>query len=162
MIDVFTKLSASIPLKLKHVRVVANNLLRVFTNGLLGSPVILLSDQESEFASEIFEKMCKRLGITHKFLATYNPKANGTVERYNRTLINQLRSACDKNKEWAQVIVGVVEEYNCTPHSTTGLSPVELFLGRPVYRPTILPDAPRGWYENVSREEGGRSSWTRN
>jgi len=85
VIDLFSRLVGVIPLKSKLSQVVANQL---FSYNLLGSPAILLSDQGSEFIAESVRKVCKRFGILQRFVATYNPKANGTVERFNRTLIN--------------------------------------------------------------------------
>jgi len=40
------------------------------------------------------------------------------------------------------------------------MSPIELFLGRPVKRSDILPDAPKGWFEDVTQfntEESDKS-----
>jgi len=78
IIDMFTRFVITIPLKNKLSKTIAEKLSNVFSIQFLGSPVILLSDQGAEFVANIVDKLCKREGITQKFTAPYNPKANGT------------------------------------------------------------------------------------
>jgi hypothetical protein len=60
-------------------------------------------------------------------------QANGTVERFNRTLINMLAMYCQKDqKHWDEVLPQVMLAYRASVHSSIGVSPNEMFLGRNV------------------------------
>ena len=83
----------------------------------------------------------------------YNPKGNGTIERFNQTLIHLLRGACRDGDEWTSILDKVVAEYNMTPHSSTGYAPLELFLGRPMKMRRLLPDWNGQWNAQVGEIE---------
>lgn len=50
----------------------------------------LLSDQGCQYESEIIHTICQRLKMTKKSTSPYHPRGNGKVERFNRTLKEQL------------------------------------------------------------------------
>ena len=87
IIDTFSRVAAVVPLKSKHARTVGRKLKAVFEAKWLGPPVTLLTDNGKEFTAGIIKKLCASYGVQQKFTTAYNPKANGTIERYNQTLI---------------------------------------------------------------------------
>ena len=66
-----------------------------------GFPSQIHTDQGPEFESHLFKEMCKLLGIEKSRTCPYNPKSDGLIERFNRTLITMLSMFVDKNqKDW--------------------------------------------------------------
>uniref|UniRef100_A0A3B3WTS4 Integrase catalytic domain-containing protein n=1 Tax=Poecilia mexicana TaxID=48701 RepID=A0A3B3WTS4_9TELE len=96
-----------------------------------GVPEELLSDQGRQYESEIIHTICQRLQMTKKITSPYCPRGNGMVERFNRTLKEQLaRLIQDYGGEWDHYLPAVVLSFNSTPHSSTGYSPYFLAHGR--------------------------------
>lgn len=61
----------------------------------------LLSDQGKEFTGGLIKEICKLMGTKKTFTSAYNPEANGSVERANRTLVHKLSKLCNGAfKEW--------------------------------------------------------------
>ena len=50
----------------------------------------LHSDQGREFESDLFQKICRLLDIDKTRTVPYNPKSDGLVERFNRTLTDAI------------------------------------------------------------------------
>uniref|UniRef100_A0A3Q2QNB4 Integrase catalytic domain-containing protein n=1 Tax=Fundulus heteroclitus TaxID=8078 RepID=A0A3Q2QNB4_FUNHE len=96
-----------------------------------GVPEELLSDQGRQYESEIIHTICQRLQMTKKRTSLYHPRGNRMVERFNRTLKEQLaRLIQDYGGEWDHHLPAVVLSFNSTPHSSTGYSPYFLVHGR--------------------------------
>ena len=53
------------------------------------------------------------------------------VERFNRTLLQLLRTYTEKQEEWERYLPFVLFAYRAAVHSSTGVSPFELMFGRP-------------------------------
>uniref|UniRef100_A0A3Q1EDR0 Gypsy retrotransposon integrase-like protein 1 n=1 Tax=Acanthochromis polyacanthus TaxID=80966 RepID=A0A3Q1EDR0_9TELE len=96
-----------------------------------GVPEELFSDQGRQYESDISHTMCQRLNIKKKRTSPYHPHGNGMVERFNRTLKEQLAKLVHQNGgEWDHYLSAVVLSFNSTPHSSTGYSPYFLAHGR--------------------------------
>uniref|UniRef100_A0A3Q3MR96 Integrase catalytic domain-containing protein n=1 Tax=Labrus bergylta TaxID=56723 RepID=A0A3Q3MR96_9LABR len=96
-----------------------------------GVPEELFSDQGRQYESEIVQTICQRLNIKKKRTTPYHPRGNGMVEKFNKTLEEQLaRLLHDNDGEWDHYLPAVVLSYNSTPHSSTGYSPYFLAHGR--------------------------------
>ena len=107
-----------------------------------GPPRSVLTDNGPPFSSKFLQTACIALGIRNQFTTTYNPKANGQAERYNRTLAAALRAYVSDNcTDWDIYAPAVTFAYNTQVHSTTGLRPFDLVLSRNIPSLTLEPPA---------------------
>ena len=95
-----------------------------------GLPDQIVSDSGPQFTSTEFEVFVKRNGVKHIQTAPYHPAPNGEAERFVQTFKHSLKAS--KND------AGTLNEKLCrlryrnTPSSTTGVTPAELFMRRPL------------------------------
>ena len=78
-IDVFTGFVLLKPLRDSTAETVARKLWKIFS--IVGFPKILQSDNGSEFINDVLKALTKLIGIEHRFISPYNPRADGKVER---------------------------------------------------------------------------------
>ena len=110
------------------------------------------------------------LGIASNYTSPYYPQTNGQVERYNRTLVRQLRCYISKHqKEWGSHLSLLTAAYNTQVHASTGeitFSPLRaevVGVGRgtnlPVGRTSKQAELP--WYHTLTRPEQTFMPWLR-
>ena len=75
------------PIPDQQAETVASKLVEEFVCRF-GVPTELHSDQGRNFESAVFQEMCNILDIRKIRTTAYNPKSDGLVERYNRTIAN--------------------------------------------------------------------------
>ena len=64
------------------------------------------------------------LGISTNCATPYHPQTNGQVERFNKTLVRQLRHYVSEHvSSWARYVSLLVTAYNSQVHSSTGEAP---------------------------------------
>jgi len=101
-----------------------------------GCPLEIHSDQGTNFQSLIFKELCQLLEVHKTRTSPRNPKCNGKVERFNRTLLRMIKSFIkDDQLDWDVHLSCLTSAYRSTPNETTGLSPNLLMLGREVRIP---------------------------
>ena len=100
-----------------------------------GLPELLVSDNGTVFTSSEFKDFLKLNGIRHTTCAPYHPATNGLAERAVQTFKEFIKKP--SNHSLQTNISHFLFQYRITPHSTTGISPAELLLGR---RPRSLLD----------------------
>ena len=94
-----------------------------------GLPEVLVSDNGTAFTSEEFTAFVRRNGIRHLTSAPYHPASNGAAERAVQTLKTALKKDPGGVSLETQ-LSRFLFRYRLTPHSTTGIPPAELLLGR--------------------------------
>ena len=97
-----------------------------------GNPVQLVTDNGAQLTSKEFESFLTRQGVKHIRTAPYRPQTNGLAERMVQTVKNCLKaylSGGDQRPIELQ-LASFLLQYRNTPHSTTGVAPVEAMLGR--------------------------------
>ena len=126
VVDAHSKWLEVVPVPNLTSQITINTLRSIFaTHGL---PELLVSDNGPSFTSAEFQEFMKRNGIRHVTSAPYHPASNGLAERAVRTFKTALKktTSTDVTTSLARFLF----QYRITPHSTTGVSPAELLMGR--------------------------------
>ncbi|CAK1551548.1 unnamed protein product [Leptosia nina] len=126
----------------KNYKLVNDRVYRVLDDATIrcyfGTPNRIITDQGTSFTSNTFKKYIKSTGIKHVLNAVSTPRANGQVERYNRTILAAL-GAMNHNKPngvWDEHLPDIQLGINTTIHATTKKTPTELLFGRTVTNPS--------------------------
>ena len=95
-----------------------------------GCPVEIVSDQGTQFMSEVFMILLKTMSIKHRKSAAYNPQANGRAERTNRIMVDTMsKLAAEYQKNWEEVFDAAMWAYNTTVIRGHQYSPFYLKYG---------------------------------
>ena len=98
-------------------------------------------DQGSEFTNTCFKEACFQLGIELQPIPTEHHRANGLVERFNRTLQNALCKVMDESVQmnlWEEYVSWVTLAYNTSFHSSIQDTPFFMVYGRHAILPGDL------------------------
>ena len=100
-----------------------------------GLPELVVSDNGQCFVSEEFKSFLSTNGIKQLTSAPYHPSSNGLAER----AVQVVKAGLKKNSSGSLTsrLAKTLLCYRTTPHSTTGVTPAEMMLGR---RPKIRLD----------------------
>ena len=121
----------AVPMRSIDAENVAEELLKLLA--CVGIPVEILTDQGSNFTSQLLSELYSMLHIHGIRTTPYHPQTDGLVERFNQTLKAMLRkTAVQEGKDWDLLIPYVLFAYREVPQSSTGFSPFELLYGREV------------------------------
>ena len=136
--DYFTKWADAIPLPNQKAVTITKALVNLFST--MGLPQILHSDQGQNFESTVLKQTLDAFSIQKSRTTAYYPQGDGLVERFNRSLLQLLRTYIDKEFEWEQHLPLALYAYRTAVHSSTGVSRHVLMFGREPY--TLLFDSP--------------------
>ena len=98
-----------------------------------GLPEQLVSDNEPQFISSEFERLMKENGIKYIRTSPYHPASNGEAERFVQRFKHSLKATKNDSGSLTTKLSRFLITYR-TPSSTstTGVSPAELFMKRPL------------------------------
>ena len=135
MIDKFTRFCLLIPIAdIKTITII-----KAFQQwiNLFGSPQNLLSDNGTQFTSELFKAYNSTYNIKQRFSTPYYPECNGQVERLHRWIKERLvlisidagLNFIDGDDNWDDYIGIIQHSYNSTPNTMTKMSPNKIIFG---------------------------------
>ena len=90
-------------------------------------PQQIVTDNGPTFTSEEFMKQNR---IKHTFSAPYHPSFNGLAERAVQTSKQVLHQMQEEKGSITEKLPKFLFKYRISPHSTTGVPPAELLMGR--------------------------------
>lgn len=135
IVDAFSKFLLARPTRTINSVETLEVLKDVFS--LFGYPRRIVSDRNLAFTSRIFKQFVHGHHIHHTLNAIACPRANGQVERYNRTLLNAMRTRCIDQNMWTECLPDVVWGINNTLNESIGFHPYELMFSN---RSRLLPN----------------------
>lgn len=130
MVDRATKWVEAIPIKEMSAETVADAFVRHWVSKF-GVPLKLTTDRGAQFTSMLFSEFTKMLGITQIKTTSYNPKANGAVERIHRTLKQALKC---QGEDWIRKLPIVLLGMRAAPREN-GVSSAELVFAEKLKLP---------------------------
>eukprot|EP00253_Pinus_taeda_P007151 PITA_07151 len=96
----------------------------------------IVTDQGSQFTSNMVEKLMEEYEIKHRKSTPYHPQANGQVESTNKVIESIITKTIHLNRrDWAERLPEALWAYRTTWRNTTGHSPYELVYGKEVVLP---------------------------
>ena len=152
--DRFSKLTRTIPMRTTTALAVAKAFCTHWVFAY-GPPKFLLSDNGTQFTAKFFIEVCRELGIAKVFTTAYSPQTNGQVERFNRTILNALRTyVANSQTDWDDYTAAITFGYNSRVHASLGYAPFELVLSRPP--PSLTMESPIGSAAALPEDEKRR------
>ncbi len=112
--DYATRYPEAIPLKKFTAPVVADELIEIFFRH--GKPQEILTDQGTNFTSQLLTEIYKMIGTKAIKTTPYHPQTDGLVERFNQILKQMLKKLIDgEGREWHKLIPYVLFAYRELP-----------------------------------------------
>jgi transposase InsO family protein len=142
IVDVFSGFCLLYALASHSAHAVAQKLWNAFS--IFGFPSIVQSDNGREFVGQVVRELLTISQIDHRFIAAYNPRADGKVER-NFGLVNEIAKKLlqGANHLWPLYVEAVQCYINSHISSLTKSTPFALMFGRDPQLPTAYPCLPQ-------------------
>ncbi len=129
IIDIFTGFVILRPITTTSAEIIAYELWQVCCT--FGIPKIIQSDNGPEFVNEVIRALTNLVGIDHRFISPYNPRADGKVERSIQTVMSIIKKLLHGNeKNWHLFVPFAQLSFNNKITSLTGSSAFNLMFGR--------------------------------
>jgi transposase InsO family protein len=129
LVDVCTRFVYLRPLESKSSEEVALVLYKIFCD--VGFPRILQSDNGKEFKNAALRDLAQQLGISHRFITPYHPRANGLAERFVSSALSTVKKMVKgKTAAWADLLPAVQFALNTKVAALHRSTPYSLFFGR--------------------------------
>lgn len=130
IIDAFSKFIIIKGVKNTKSKTTIKVLEEVFS--IFGRAKVIISDQGTCFTSKEFKDFTGAMGTKHVCNAVATPRANGQIERYNRTILNSLAAMNHgrDEKDWDINLARLQWSLNNTINKGIGKSPSEVVFGQ--------------------------------
>jgi hypothetical protein len=134
VVDYATRYPEAVALTNIDTITVAEALVDIYSR--MGVPEEVLSDNGTQFVSNIMKEVSRLLSIHQIQSSPYHPICNGLVEKMNDTLKTILKKMCSEcPKQWDRYLPAVLFAYRSTVQESLGFTPFELMYGRSVRGP---------------------------
>lgn len=127
IIDVFTKFIRLYPCKSTTTEEAVKHLKDYYR--AYSSPRRLVRDRGTCFTSGQFAEFVKEKSIEHVLVAVGTPRANGQIERFNRTITPMLAKVAENPNKWDQVLDLVEFALNSTICRSIQDTPSRILFG---------------------------------
>jgi len=121
--DQYTKVTRAVPLR----DITALDVLSAFLDtgvANYGLSASVLSDNGPQFAAVLWQGVLKVLGVDTNYATPCHPQTDGQVERYDETLVKQVRHHVSEHVvTWSRYLSLVVTAYNPQVYGSTGQNP---------------------------------------
>ena len=136
--DHFTKWYEAIPLPDQTAATTSDALLERWICRF-GCPYSIHTDRGTNFESQLFANLLKKLEIDKTRTTAFHPQSNSVIERMNRTLLNMLAKCIDEDQtNWSVKLPYVLLAYRSSVHESTGFTPQYLVFGHEISLPLDL------------------------
>jgi transposase InsO family protein len=113
--------------------ITAVSVARVFVDSIVlrfGTPDILISDQGSDFTSNLFAAVVTIIGTDHHFTTSFRQNSNGLTERFNQVLAASLAIfVASKGTNWITELPFVTFAHRSIVSANLGVSPFRMLYG---------------------------------
>ena len=75
---------------------------------MFGVPRRFICDRGTAFTSKSFKEYCLTLGVKQVLCATTTPRANGQVERMNRSILSAIMASTNDENRWDEAVATVI------------------------------------------------------
>ena len=127
-VDAFSNFLFAVPLRNNDAISVSQAIFNFFCNFGVCSTVI--SDQGSEFIGKCTMEVCKMLNVEQEFTPSMMHHCLGRCERTHRTLAERLTPYVLDNKQWEEMLPGIVFSINSCVNSGSKYSAFEIVYGK--------------------------------
>jgi hypothetical protein len=98
---------------------------------LFGAPASFISNRDKTWSSKFWNGLMSWLSTWFHCSSAFHPQANGRSERTNKTIGQILRTFTAKRQgKWLEALLAVEFAINSAVNASTGVSPLDLILGR--------------------------------
>jgi len=140
MIDRFTRWVCLVPMSTITSFDVAQALFNKWICQM-GLPEIIITDQGSQFDSEVFANVCCFFGIEKRRTTAWNPKCNGLVERMHSTMKEIIATKTNDYDDW-EAALPIAQYVLNSAINKHGVSPSMCLYGEQIPMPSVLFDRP--------------------
>ncbi|EFA04804.1 Retrovirus-related Pol polyprotein from transposon 412-like Protein [Tribolium castaneum] len=143
--DDLTKYSFAKAIRNHEAPTIANEFLDFIM--IFGLPETILTDNGTDFTSNLVKELNKLFKIKHILSSPYHPMTNGALERSHSTLKDYLKHYINNTQNnWDEFIATAMFAYNTHIHTATHFTPYELLFGHKATIPSSLTSKPEFKY----------------
>ncbi|GJS61501.1 reverse transcriptase domain-containing protein [Tanacetum coccineum] len=118
-------------------RVVVKFLKSLFSR--FGASRAIISDRETYFCNDKFDKVMSKYGVTHRLSTAYHPQTSGQVEVTNRGLKRILeRTVGENHASWSDKLDDALWAFRTAYKTPIGCTPYKLVYGKSCHLPVEL------------------------